>query len=442
MRPDEPVGWSPTAAHLRAVLMATGCLAVGVIFRRLDAILLGLPFLAAATWGALARPSTTPTVAVRSDADTLFEGQATTLHLALRAPSAPAGAALDDEPISGDLVTWVLTPDRWIEVDPPTAAMTVVSDGGPLDLTVDLRSVRWGRRVVGIQRVLCTSAFGAYRTTGLTAEPVRLSTLPLRERFAATDVVPRPAGVVGLHRSRRAGDGSEFADVRPFRPGDRLRRINWPVSSRTGELHVTSTYSDLDTEVMLLLDTEHDLGHSEGVDGRASSLDTAVRAAAAVAEHYLRHGDRVSLIDLGERVRNVPAGTGRRHLRRILDILVVASPNVSRGSPPGRVRRLRAGDLVIAFSPLTGTAVMNHIAAIVQRGHTVIVVDTLPEIVVQDDPEMVWRSLAWRIRLLERSAEIERLGDLGVPIVRWLGDGSLDEVLRDVSRTAGAPRIR
>jgi uncharacterized protein (DUF58 family) len=320
--------------------------------------------------------------------------------------------------------------------------MTVVSDGGPLDLTVDLRSVRWGRRVVGIQRVLCTSAFGAYRTTGLTAEPVRLSTLPLRERFAATDVVPRPAGVVGLHRSRRAGDGSEFADVRPFRPGDRLRRINWPVSSRTGELHVTSTYSDLDTEVMLLLDTEHDLGRSEGVDGRASSLDTAVRAAAAVAEHYLRHGDRVSLIDLGERVRNVPAGTGRRHLRRILDILVVASPNVSRGSPPGRVRRLRAGDLVIAFSPLTGTAVMNHIAAIVQRGHTVIVVDTLPEIVVQDDPEMVWRSLAWRIRLLERSAEIERLGDLGVPIVRWLGDGSLDEVLRDVSRTAGAPRIR
>ena len=205
---------------------------------------------------------------------------------------------------------------------------------------------------------------------------------------------------------------------------------------------MTSTYSDLDTEVMLLLDTEHDLGRSEGVDGRASSLDTAVRAAAAVAEHYLRHGDRVSLIDLGERVRNVPAGTGRRHLRRILDILVVASPNVSRGSPPGRVRRLRAGDLVIAFSPLTGTAVMNHIAAIVQRGHTVIVVDTLPEIVVQDDPEMVWRSLAWRIRLLERSAEIERLGDLGVPIVRWLGDGSLDEVLRDVSRTAGAPRIR
>lgn len=438
-RPEEPVGWSPTSAHLRAVLMATGCLVVGVTFRRVDAVLLGLPFLAAATWGALARPSTAPTVDVRCDAGTLFEGQATTLHLTLHAPATQT----DDGPISGDLVTCVLAPDRWIEVDPPTAAVTVVSGGGALDVAVDVRSVRWGRRVVGIQRVVCTSALGAYRTTGLTAPPVRLSTLPLRERFAATDVVPRPAGVVGLHRSRRAGDGSEFADVRPFRPGDRLRRINWPVSSRTGELHVTSTWSDLDTEVMLLLDTEHDLGRSEGVDGRASSLDTAVRATAAVAEHYLRHGDRVSLIDLGERVRNVPAGTGKRHLRRILDILVVASPNVSRGSPPGRrAGKLRAGDLVIAFSPLTGTAFMNHIGQIMQRGHTVIVVDTLPEIVVQDHPEAAWRSLAWRIRLLERAAEIERLGDLGVPIVRWLGDGSLDEVLRDVSRTAAAPRIR
>ena len=60
------------------------------------------------------------------------------------------------------------------------------------------------------------------------------------------------------------------------------------MSSRTGTLHVTSTWSDRDTHVVLLLDTEHDIGISEGIDGRASSLDIAVgRAAAAIAEHYL-----------------------------------------------------------------------------------------------------------------------------------------------------------
>ena len=94
--------------------------------------------------------------------------------------------------------------------------------------------------------------------------------------------MPRPAGLVGLHRANRQGGGSEPAEVRPFRPGDRLRRINWRVSSRTGTLHVTSTWSDRDTHVLLLLDTEADIGRSDGVDGRASSLDIAVRAAAAV----------------------------------------------------------------------------------------------------------------------------------------------------------------
>ena len=51
---------------------------------------------------------------------------------------------------------------------------------------------------------------------------------------------------------------------------------------------MTSTWADRDTHVLLLLDTDIDLGASGGVDGRSSSLDIAVRAAAAVAQHYLR----------------------------------------------------------------------------------------------------------------------------------------------------------
>ena len=107
------------------------------------------------------------------------------------------------------------------------------------------------------------------------------------------------------------------------------------MSSRVGTLHVTSTWADRDAHVMLLLDSEHDIGVSEGIDGAASSLDIAMRAAAAVGEHYLRAGDRVSLVDLGRRVRDVPAGSGRRHLRRLLEVLVAAEPGPE---PPRRGR--------------------------------------------------------------------------------------------------------
>jgi hypothetical protein len=39
-------------------------------------------------------------------------------------------------------------------------------------------------------------------------------------------------------------------------------------------------------------------------------------------------------------------------------------------------------------------------------------------------------------------ATVLELAELGVPLVSWSGPGSLDEVLRDVSRIAAAPRIR
>jgi hypothetical protein len=44
--------------------------------------------------------------------------------------------------------------------------------------------------------------------------------------------------------------------------------------------------------------------------------------------------------------------------------------------------------------------------------------------------------------LLERRRELDRLGNLGVPTVRWRGAGTLDEVLRDAARVAAAPRVR
>ena len=212
--------------------------------------------------------------------------------------------------------------------------------------------------------------------------------MPIGVDFNAVDAMPRPAGLVGLHRSRRQGSGSEPAEVRPFRPGDRLRRINWAVSSRVGTLHVTSTWADRDAHVMLLLDSEHDIGVSEGIDGAASSLDIAMRAAAAVGEHYLRTGDRVSLVDLGRRVRDVPAGSGRRHLRRLLEVLVAAQPGPNHRAEAVRIRPVAAGALVVALTPLVGRLGRDQVAHLAQHGHAVVVVDTLPD-AVADVGELV-----------------------------------------------------
>jgi hypothetical protein len=48
--------------------------------------------------------------------------------------------------------------------------------------------------------------------------------------------------------------------------------------------------------------------------------------------------------------------------------------------------------------------------------------------------------VAWRVWRLAREVDIGRLAELGLPVVAWRGAGTLDEVLRDVSRAAAAPK--
>ena len=425
-----PPRWSPTHAHARAVGMAAACALLAILARRADVVVLAVPFVGAAAWGAHRRPSAAPRAELALAEATVFEGQVTTTITV----DADGGA-------TGDVVAVCLGADPAVGWRPRSAARADgVGRWAGERRPIATRAVRWGRHPISLSAAACTSTLGAFRTEGLSDGPVVLTTLPLSAEFDAADAMPRPAGLVGLHRANRQGGGSEPAEVRPFRAGDRLRRINWRVSSRTGELHVTSTWSDRDTHVLLLLDTEADIGRSEGVDGRASSLDIAVRAAAAIAEHFLRSGDRVGLIDLGRRVRSVPVGSGRRHLRRLLDALVVAEAAPNHRAEPVRLRPTEAGALVVVLSPLVGQAGQTQIAHLAHHGHTVVVVDTLPAAV---------------------GAPLTAVGRVGVPGAddgtggrdrpprrdrrarrRWHGRGTLDQVLRDVSRLATAPRGR
>lgn len=432
------MNWLPTHAQVRVVSIAAVLLLVAVLARRPDMAVLGLPLAFVAAWGRYFRPHEEPVLETELDADVLFEGQATTYRLKV-------AEGLDPDV---DLVVMALVRTPWFRYDPPQAAVAEPVTDGSVTLEVGLRSERWGLRQLERPNVIATSVLGAYRIQVVSPGAEAVSTLPLRDGFEAVDSVPRPAGLVGLHRSRRPGEGTELAGVRPFRTGDRLRRINWKVSARTRELHVTSTWSDRDTEVVILLDTGAEVGISEGIDGRSSSLDTAVRAAASIAEHYLRHGDRVRLIDTGTTVGGVRAGSGRSHLRRILDVLVHADRKGRQQDENqlARRHRIRSDSLVIVLSPLLRKEMLGYIVTLVHSGCTVIAVDTLPPEVsdVIDPAEHDTKAwpLAWRIRLLERRTELDRLGDLGVPTVGWRGAGTLDEVLRDAARVASAPRMR
>lgn len=425
--------WRPTRAHVRAIAAGVGLVIVALAKNRPDLVVIGSPLIMIAAWSLVARPVGRPKARRRLAVSSVREGESTYLHFELD----DAGGAHELSAVLGDM--------PYVDARPPGRALTVDAQASPAStarLSFALRSVRWGQHMVGPGLVSATSAWGAYRWGPVLMEELKLVALPAAPVFDAKAPTPHPQGLVGMNRSVRPGDGSEFNTIRPFQVGDRLRRIHWPSSLRSQTLNVTSTFADHDSQVLVMVDAANDIGESGGLDGTPSTLDMTVRASAAICEHYVHRGERVGMRVVGAaNASTQPSATGRTQLRRLLTALAGVRPGGSTEPEDAETRmRVEAGALVLMLSPLISPVTLRRALALGRRGFTLVVIDTMPEELDHgDDNELV--RIAWRIRMLQRSVEMTQVAAAGIPVVPWRGPGSLDMVLRDIGRRAAAPRL-
>jgi uncharacterized protein (DUF58 family) len=427
--------WVPTRALGRTVLLTGLLLVLGVALGRVDLVLLAAPFAIGAALGLRRMPRSAPEVIIDADEEHLVEGGRVAASLTVANPDV----------VAYDLVVVRTRTSPWLRLenaDRPFGITVGQGDWTAVDLPGD--ALRWGRHEVGpaAARVAACAGLLACRPVLTPARGVRV--YPVTEPFAAVEAMPAAAGLVGNHRSRRPGEGGELAGVRPFAPGDRLRRIDWRVSLRTRDLHVAATLSDRDAEVLLLLDVLGEAGVSGGVSGSASVLDTTVRASAAIAEHYLKRGDRVSLLEYGAGGRRLRAATGRRQYLTVLEWLLDVHADAADEAPHEQAfgaHHVSPDALVVVLTPLVDPRSADMLARLTQSGRYTVAVDTLPAGLAppQRSP---WTPLATRLWRIERENVLGRLREHGVPVVEWAGAGSLDLVLRDVARLASAPRGR
>jgi len=138
----------------------------------------------------------------------------------------------------------------------------------------------------------------------------------------ATDLVLRrrvDSLLAGDFRSATLGVGTELAQIRPYEPGDDVRRMDWNVTARTHQPHVRVHLAERALTTWMLLDASPSM--SFGTADRRKA-DVAEGVALVVGHLAARRSSRLGIVTYGERhARLLPPRQGRTALLGLLATL-------------------------------------------------------------------------------------------------------------------------
>lgn len=127
----------------------------------------------------------------------------------------------------------------------------------------------------------------------------------------------------GVRKSRRRGEGIEFLQLRDYREGDSLRRIDWKATSRQSRLIAREYQDERDQQVVFLLDTGRRM---LAKDGELSHFDHALNALLLLSFVALRQGDAVGIMTAGPRPAWLPPRKGADTINSILNHVYDVNP--------------------------------------------------------------------------------------------------------------------
>lgn len=197
--------------------------------------------------------------------------------------------------------------------------------------------------------------------------------------------------ITGLHRSPRKGFSVEFAEHRPYMPGDDLRYLDWRIAGRADRWVVKQFEEETNSRAVVVLDTSKSMQWT-GDPSRLTKLEYAERLVAAISLLLLRQRDAVGLVRFDAGLRNViPPRAQRAQWRRL--VAALDEPGGGERSDvaaammqAGRIVR-RPGFVVIISDLLVDVApVADAARALRARGHEVLVIHVMDP-VERDFPE-------------------------------------------------------
>jgi uncharacterized protein (DUF58 family) len=401
-----------------AGLAALGLLAA-LSTRRPELVAVAAPFALAAAVGLLALRRPEISVEISLERDRTLEGDQLEVCVTL------------DASVGAERVEVLLELPRELPLSVgENPRLLHLGDGECRELSFPLRCTRWGAFRIGRIYLRTHDLFGLFRHEAVADRRLPLKVYPTEE---AVRNLLRPLETqvfAGNHVARQRGEGIEFADLRPFVPGDRIRHVNWRASARRRELWVNEHHAERNADVVIFLDSFAEARH-----GEHSTLDPALRAAATLAARYLRQKDRVGFVTFGGMLNWLLPSTGTGQLYRIVDAMLDTQIVLNYAwkdidvIPP---RTLPPQALVLALTPLLDDRAANALLNLRGRGFDLVVLEISPFPFVPA-PRQGVQELGHRLWRLRRAAVRGRFERAGVPVATWGDDSSLAAALEEVS---------
>lgn len=385
---------------------------------RAELVALGAPFALVLIVGlSLGRPAEAA-ASLRLAGERAVEGQEMEAELVVAAPTtAPA------------LQVALSLPDGVRLATGPDSVLLRVEAGEQRVLPLRLSCDRWGAYRLGDLTLRSHDLAGLLLTDRGLRGGSLLRVYPHSERLRSAVRPLETQPFAGNHVARGKGEGIEFADIRPYAPGDRLRRINWRATSLRQSVYINEQHPEHNSDVVIFLDSFSEVRRYD-----ESILTLAVRAAASLSEHYLTTRDRVGLVAFGGIVRWLAPAASDVQRHRIAEALLETETVFSfvwQNIDVLPRRSLTPQALIIAVSPLLDDRSVHALLDLRRRGFDLVVIEISPLAFVDERDDPVAR-LALRLWRLWRETLRFRYEQSGVAVVEWDGSVPLAAAVEEV----------
>src|SRR5918912_2708017 len=206
------------------------------------------------------------------------------------------------------------------------------------------------------------------------------------DRLALLARRPVAGELQGERRSPRRGPSVEFADFKPYVPGDDFRQIDWNLYARAEKFFLKLFVAEEELTIHLLLDTSRSMDW-----GNPNKLRYAKRVAGAVGYIALTNLDRVTLSAFGqEREVRMPAQRSRRGALPLFRFLEQLQPGAAadfEGICRRYARTARTPGPLLLCSDLMDGGWREGLQALIARRFEVTVIHTLAPQEVQPELE-------------------------------------------------------